>query len=74
MIEINWECDNLLKNPPILLVLLSVAGFLAYISRTAELSVPISWIVLLLGVALSFYSAVCLVAYNANLKKQLRDN
>ncbi|PIK29716.1 hypothetical protein CS954_16610 [Bacillus siamensis] len=60
-IKINRECDNLLKHP-ILLVLLSVAGFLAYISRTAELSVPISWIVLLLGVALSFYSAVCLAA------------
>lgn len=55
-IKINREYDNLLKNP-ILLVLLSVAGFLAYISRTAELPVPISWIVLLLGVALSFYSA-----------------
>ncbi|AUZ25344.1 hypothetical protein C1T28_12695 [Bacillus subtilis] len=61
----------MLKNLPVLLALLSVGGILNMISHTITLSVPFHWIVLLLGVALVFYSAVCLVAYNINQKRNL---
>ncbi|APH67424.1 hypothetical protein BAX60_08460 [Bacillus subtilis] len=58
----------MLKNLPILLAILSVGSILNVISLTLKLSEPFHWIVLLLGVALLFYSAVCLVAYNINQK------
>ncbi|MDR4435161.1 Uncharacterised protein [Bacillus tequilensis] len=61
----------MLKNLPILLALSSVGVILLVMSQTVALSVTLGWIVLLLGVALEFYSAVCLVVYNANLKKHL---
>lgn len=66
--EQSLECDHLLKNLPVLLAILTVGNILNVMSLTLELSVTFHWIVLLLGVALLFYSAVCLVAYNLNQK------
>lgn len=66
--EQSLECDHLLKNLPILLAILTVGNILNVMSLTLELSETFHWIVLLLGVALLFYSAVCLVAYNLNQK------
>ncbi|PRS59918.1 hypothetical protein [Bacillus pumilus] len=59
----------MIKNLPILAALCSVGVSLVTISRVIELSVTFNWIVLLLGVAMTFYSAVCLVAKAMQLKE-----
>ncbi|MDQ4710938.1 hypothetical protein RBI89_15700 [Bacillus subtilis] len=60
----------MIKNQPILLALLSVGSILNFIANTIDLPVTLNWIVLLLGVAMTFYSALCLVANTMQLKKK----
>ncbi|MDU0813885.1 hypothetical protein RTJ51_14985 [Bacillus siamensis] len=60
----------MIKNLPILLALLSVGNILCFITIAVELPVTLNWIVLLLGDAMTFYSAVCLVANIMQLKKK----
>ncbi|TYS09694.1 hypothetical protein FZC70_11450 [Bacillus subtilis] len=59
----------MLKNLPVL----SIGNILNVMSHTLELSETFHWIVLLLGDALLFYSAVCLVAYVINQKTNPRN-